>query len=204
MLNNVDSDGDGTTNGVEAETARSGGGVGFSPGLVGSSGTDPCGSNTAFAVTNVCETPTDSDGDGTINCSDGCPNDATKTAPGVCGCGVPDADGDGTLNCLDGGPNDAAKTSPDSCGCSVADVDANSNSVPDCVEGGVFTVNTTNDTIDANVGDGICADASGNCSLRRAAIMEANFDAHANTIVLPGVPMCSPSAARTWAIPAAT
>ncbi|ADO45755.1 polymorphic outer membrane protein [Hydrogenobacter thermophilus TK-6] len=36
-----------------------------------------------------------------------------------------------------------------------------------------FTVNTTNDTVDANPGDGTCADASNNCSLR-AAIMEAN------------------------------
>ncbi len=36
-----------------------------------------------------------------------------------------------------------------------------------------FTVNTTQDTIDANPGDGKCEDASGNCSLR-AAVMEAN------------------------------
>ena len=36
-----------------------------------------------------------------------------------------------------------------------------------------FVVNTTNDTIDINPGDGICADAAGQCSLR-AAVMEAN------------------------------
>ena len=36
-----------------------------------------------------------------------------------------------------------------------------------------FTVNTTADTVDANPGDGNCADSSGNCSLR-AAIMEVN------------------------------
>jgi CSLREA domain-containing protein len=36
-----------------------------------------------------------------------------------------------------------------------------------------FVVNTTNDTVDANPGDGICADAAGQCSLR-AAVMEAN------------------------------
>lgn len=30
----------------------------------------------------------DSDGDGVNDCVDGCPSDATKTAPGVCGCGV--------------------------------------------------------------------------------------------------------------------
>lgn len=45
----------------------------------------------------------DTDGDGTCDAEDGCPNDPNKTAPGVCGCGtadVPttwyaDADGDG-------------------------------------------------------------------------------------------------------------
>jgi CSLREA domain-containing protein len=36
-----------------------------------------------------------------------------------------------------------------------------------------FAVNTTADTIDADPGDGTCADSSGNCSLR-AAVMEAN------------------------------
>ena len=36
-----------------------------------------------------------------------------------------------------------------------------------------FVVNTTLDTVDANPGDGICADASGACSLR-AAVMESN------------------------------
>jgi CSLREA domain-containing protein len=47
-----------------------------------------------------------------------------------------------------------------------------------------FTVNTTDDTIDVNPGDGIAADASGKCSLR-AAIMEANSLAGMDTIVLP-------------------
>lgn len=44
-----------------------------------------------------CGTPPapDGDGDGTPDASDGCPTDATKTAPGVCGCGEPDVDGDG-------------------------------------------------------------------------------------------------------------
>ena len=37
----------------------------------------------------------------------------------------------------------------------------------------VFVVNTTDDTIDVNQGDGICADINGNCSLR-AAIEEVN------------------------------
>lgn len=52
-----------------------------------------------------------------------------------------------------------------------------------------FTVNTTNDTIDANAGNGICADSAGNCSLR-AAIGETNQLAtvvatRINTITLP-------------------
>jgi CSLREA domain-containing protein len=42
-----------------------------------------------------------------------------------------------------------------------------------------FTVNTLNDTDDATPGSGICADSSGNCSLR-AAIEEANAEGNAN------------------------
>jgi hypothetical protein len=39
---------------------------------------------------------------------DACPHDPDKTAPGICGCGVPDTDtdGDGTPNCNDGCPED--------------------------------------------------------------------------------------------------
>jgi CSLREA domain-containing protein len=47
-----------------------------------------------------------------------------------------------------------------------------------------FTVNTTDDTVDANPGDGACKDASNNCSLR-AAVMEANARAQGDTISLP-------------------
>jgi hypothetical protein len=49
----------------------------------------------------------DSDGDGTSDCEDGCPGDASKVDPGLCGCGVPDddADGDGTPDCIDMCPN---------------------------------------------------------------------------------------------------
>ncbi len=47
-----------------------------------------------------------------------------------------------------------------------------------------FTVNTTAEVADVNPGDGVCADASGNCSLR-AAVQEANALAGANTITLP-------------------
>lgn len=53
----------------------------------------------------------DSDGDGTPDCTDGCPADAARTAPGLCGCGVPvsqqgtgDVNGDGLKNGDDIGP----------------------------------------------------------------------------------------------------
>jgi hypothetical protein len=66
----------------------------------------------------------DTDGDGTNDCSDSCPNDANKTAPLECGCGVAetgDTDGDGVHDCEDGCPFDAAKTDPGNCGCLVAE-----------------------------------------------------------------------------------
>lgn len=48
-----------------------------------------------------------------------------------------------------------------------------------------FTVNTTTDTVDAAPGNGTCADAGNQCSLR-AAIMEANALSGADTITLAG------------------
>lgn len=52
------------------------------------------------------------------------------------------------------------------------------------VSAATFTVNTTNDTVDATPGDGICADAASQCSLR-AAISEANALAGDDIITLP-------------------
>ncbi|HYO93624.1 MAG TPA: hypothetical protein VER33_03885 [Polyangiaceae bacterium] len=51
---------------------------------------------------------TDSDADGTPNCLDVCPVDATKRQPGVCGCNARDVDtdGDGRLDCQDSCPTD--------------------------------------------------------------------------------------------------
>ena len=46
-----------------------------------------------------------------------------------------------------------------------------------------FNVNSFDDTVDDNVGDGICRDASLNCSLR-AAVMEANSTQQEDTINL--------------------
>ena len=45
----------------------------------------------------------DTDNDGTCNAEDGCPNDANKTNPGLCGCGTTDDDtnGNGVADCQD-------------------------------------------------------------------------------------------------------
>ncbi len=65
---------------------------------------------------------------------DQCPGDPAKTAPGVCGCGIPDTDrdGDGVLDCLDGCPDDVAKAAPGLCGCGVPDTDSDRDGSPDC------------------------------------------------------------------------
>lgn len=54
---------------------------------------------------------------------DQCPNDPSKTAPGLCGCGVPDtdSDGDGTPDCQDQCPNDASKIQIGACGCGTSE-----------------------------------------------------------------------------------
>ena len=48
-----------------------------------------------------------------------CPDDPTKTEPGICGCGESDRDSDkdGTANCVDECPTDPDKTVPELCGC---------------------------------------------------------------------------------------
>ncbi len=80
---------------------------------------------------------TDTDGDGTPDDEDGCPYDAGKVAPGICGCGVSDvdSDGDGVADCLDGCPADPGKVAPGVCGCGVADVDSDLDGVLDCLDG---------------------------------------------------------------------
>lgn len=47
-----------------------------------------------------------------------------------------------------------------------------------------FTVNTVNDTVDVSPGDGVCADSSGQCSLR-AAIMEGNALGGEHSVTVP-------------------
>ncbi len=59
QLDGEDSDGDGVANGVEINTPRSDqpGQVGYSPGLVGAMGTDPCAVDPDEVVTGELETP---------------------------------------------------------------------------------------------------------------------------------------------------
>ncbi len=100
---------------------------------------------------------TDSDGDGRGDACDACPNDANKTAVGICGCGSADtdSDSDGDLDCVDNCPdvsnanqldsdgdgvgdacddcpNDANKAVVGECGCGVADTDSDVDGVPNC------------------------------------------------------------------------
>ena len=70
-------------------------------------------------VANACVfTPLpDSDGDGTCDDVDGCPNDPEKIEPGICGCGIADTDtdGDGLADCLDPCPLVANAEPGDGC-----------------------------------------------------------------------------------------
>lgn len=76
----------------------------------------------------------DSDGDGTIDCEDNCPDDPRKTEPGQCGCGVNeiDPDGDGIFECEDMCPDDPNKLKPGECGCGNPDTDTDGDGTADC------------------------------------------------------------------------
>ncbi len=64
------------------------------------------------------------------------------------------------------------------------DIANNTSEFSGCLSVDFFTVDSTIDTVDANPGDGVCADAQGRCTLR-AAIMEANSIVGPDLIVLP-------------------
>jgi hypothetical protein len=68
--------------------------------------------------------------------TDACPDDPSKTEPGICGCGVPDTDSDanGVLDCLDDCPDDPTKTDPGECGCGVPDADSDGDGFADCID----------------------------------------------------------------------
>ncbi len=106
---------------------------------------------------------TDSDGDGTPNCNDSCPNDPDKVAPGVCGCGVADTDtdGDGTADCNDACPEDPNKVAPGQCGCGVADTDNDGDGIANCNDNCINTSNPNQADAD-NDGMGNACDACPN------------------------------------------
>lgn len=124
---------------------------------------DRCPSDPAKTLRGQCgcfQPETDSDGDGVADCRDncvatrnpdqangdgdrfgdacdGCPDDRSKVAPGLCGCNQSDgdSDGDGIANCLDSCPFDPEKTEPGVCGCGVDESgssDEDGDSVADC------------------------------------------------------------------------
>lgn len=66
-----------------------------------------------------CLDHSDIDRDRVEDCVDGCPSDPAKTAPGACGCGVPDLDrdNDGVPNCVDKCDRDTNNASSGECGC---------------------------------------------------------------------------------------
>jgi len=106
---------------------------------------------------------TNLDGDTTGDVCDDCPEDALKSSPGACGCGVPDTDAngngiidceepcpdisdcdcgvveldtddDGISDCADGCPMDPGKSEPGVCGCGVIDEDTDADGSADCVD----------------------------------------------------------------------
>ncbi|MEW6078257.1 MAG: choice-of-anchor U domain-containing protein [Thermodesulfobacteriota bacterium] len=87
--------------------------------------------------TGTVPNPPDTDGDGVDDTLDGCPADAAKTDPGVCGCGTADtdSDSDGTPDCNDACPNDPNKTTAGACGCGTADADGDGDAAADCNDG---------------------------------------------------------------------
>ena len=78
---------------------------------------------------------TDTDGDGTADCVDGCSADPGKSEPGVCGCGVADTDtdGDGTADCVDRCDDNPALVESTRCGCEI-ETDEDGDGVPGCID----------------------------------------------------------------------
>jgi len=105
-----------------------------------------------------------------------------------------DANGDGCVNIVDVQAVLASQSWVVSGGFAVAPPTAGTSgpatqpeSLSADVAGATFVVNSAADAVDANNGDGVCADSQGRCTLR-AAITEANFGRGSNTINfnLPG------------------
>ncbi len=84
--------------------------------------TDACGhSDTCDQTIDVIDV--DFDGDGVVDCDDGCPHDPNKTAPGICGCGISDVDSD----------SDTIPDCHDQCPGEDDRIDADGDGTPDCL-----------------------------------------------------------------------
>ncbi len=141
---------------------------------------NPCTSDACNPSTGCVFTPLpDSDGDGTCDATDGCPNDPNKTAPGICGCGVADtdSDNDGTPNCNDGCPNDPNKTAPGVCGCGTADVLG--TYYADLDGDGIGDANNTTQAYTCNPPNGYVTSGNDNCPGTANPFQEdADMDGH--------------------------
>lgn len=115
--------------------------------------------------------------DGNLVDGDGCDSNCFPT---VCGNGIITAGED----CDDGSPFSPTPQNGDGCSSTCHfEVGWVCSGEPSACER-VFAVNSTADAVDATPGDGVCASASNECTLR-AAIMEANAVAGHNSITLP-------------------
>lgn len=74
-------------------------------------------------ASDACEGDADGDGRDGV-CGDACPGDPAKTAPGVCGCGIPDldSDDDSVADCIDQCPEEDDR------------IDTNRDDIPDCAQ----------------------------------------------------------------------
>ena len=93
------------------------------------------------AATNLIASDANGVVDAFLTENDVCPDDATKTNPGACGCGSLDTDGDGdsVADCLDECPANPLLVAAGRCGCENA-VDTNANNTPYCLDPTASTV----------------------------------------------------------------
>lgn len=100
---------DGTPSAVTESSSGGNGGIGGTGGNTGNGGSggcadgDCCPDNPDKLEPGQCgceASDTDTDEDGTADCTDLCPADAVKTEPGECGCGFRDDDTSGGVGCL--------------------------------------------------------------------------------------------------------
>ena len=132
---------------IQNNAAPNGGGIYNDGGDVSLTGTTVCGntpdniagSGTVNDLGGNCimlACDDDTDGDGTLDCVDGCPDDPNKIEEGQCGCGNPetDSDADGTADCIDGCPDDPDKIEAGECGCGTPETDTDGDGIPDCID----------------------------------------------------------------------